>query len=136
MSVAALTNEVVPSINPVQREDFENTILEPLYASANDPVPLANFEPHRLSVFFLVLGIGSLFDSHPNARRLAEQYHAFACATFSLESIVGGATCATIQALFMMAHFLMLTDRSGGERRWLVTGLTAKIIHMVGWSQH
>jgi hypothetical protein len=95
---------------------------------------LAHFEPHRLSVFFIVLGIGSLFDSHQNARRVAEQYHAFACATFSLESIVGGATCATIQALFMMADFLMLTDRSGGERRWLVTGLTAKIIHMVGRS--
>jgi hypothetical protein len=47
---------------------------------------------------------------------------------------VDGATCASIQALFMMAHFLLLTDRSGSERRWLITGLTAKVIHMVGWS--
>lgn len=122
-----------PSVSPVPHEDFENTILEPLYSSASDPVPLANFEPHRLSVFFIVLGIGALFDSHQDARRIAELYHAFACAAFSLESIVGGATCATIQSLFMMAHFLMLTDRSGSERRWLVTGLTAKVIHMVGW---
>jgi hypothetical protein len=80
----------------------------------------------------MVLGIGALFDSHPNARTFAEQYHAVATATFSLESIVGGATCASIQALYMIAHFLMLTDRSGGERRWLVTALTAKLIHMVG----
>jgi len=125
---------MVPSVNPVLCEDFENTILEPLYSSANDPVPLANFEPHRLSVFFIVLGIGALFESQPGARRIAEQYNAFACATFSLESILGGATCASIQALFMMAHFLLLTDRSGSERRWLITGLTAKVIHMVGWS--
>jgi hypothetical protein len=95
---------------------------------------LANFEPHRLSVFFIILGIGALFDSHQNARRIAEQYNAFACATFSLESILDGATCASIQALFMMAHFLLLTDRSGSERRWLITGLTAKVIHMVSWS--
>lgn len=119
-------------IDPVQRGDFDNTILEPLYASIHDPVPLAHFEPHRLSVFFLVIGVGALFDSHQNARMIAEQYHAFACAAFSLESIVDGATSATIQALFMMAHFLLLTDRSGCERRWLISGLTCKVIHMLG----
>ncbi len=108
--------------------------MEPLYASVDDPVPLAHFEPHRLSVFFIILGIGALFDSHPSARIFAEQYNAFACATFSLESIVGGATCASIQALFMIAHFLLLTDRSGGERRWLISGLTCKVIHMVSRS--
>lgn len=131
---AALTNQSFSSIDPVQRGDFDNTILEPLYASVHDPVPLAHFEPHRLSVFFIVIGVGTLFDSHPSARIIAEQYHAFACAAFSLESIVDGATCASIQALFMMAHFLLLTDRSGGERRWLISGLTCKVIHMVSWS--
>lgn len=123
------------SVNPILCADFENTILDPLYSSINDPVPLANFEPHRLSLFFIVLGIGALFDTHPSARIIAEQYNAFACATFSLESILDGATCASIQALFMMAHFLLLMDRSGSERRWLISGLTAKVIHMVGWSQ-
>lgn len=128
-----LTNQKFPSIDPVQRGDFDNSIMEPLYASVHDPVPLVNFEPHRLSVFFTVIAVGALFDSHPCARIIGEQYHAFACATFSLESIVHGATLASIQALFMMAHFLLLTDRSGGERRWLVIGLTCKVIHMVSW---
>ncbi|KAI0285848.1 fungal-specific transcription factor domain-containing protein, partial [Russula aff. rugulosa BPL654] len=118
-------------IDPVQRGDFDNTIMEPLYVSVHDPVPLANFEPHRLSLFFIVIAIGALFDSHPSARIIGEQYHAFACATFSLESIADGATSASIQALFMMAHFLLLTDRSGGERRWLIIGLTCRVIHMV-----
>ncbi|KAH9967272.1 fungal-specific transcription factor domain-containing protein [Russula dissimulans] len=118
--------------DPVPRGDFEQTILEPLYCSVNDIVPLVNFEPHRLSVFFMVLGTGALFDSHPNARKIAEQYHAFACATYSLESIVGGATCASIQTLLMMAHFLFLTDRSGNERRWLLKGLCTKVIQMIG----
>ena len=107
--------------------------MEPLYASMLDPVPLAHYEPHRLSVFFVLIGVGCLFDSHPSARIIAEQYHAFACAVFSLESIVDGATCASIQALFMMAHFLLLTDSSGSERRWLISGLTCKVIHMVSW---
>ena len=119
-------------VDPVPRGDFEHTILEPLYAFANDSVSLMSFEPHRLSVFFIVLGTGALFDSHPNARIIAEQYNALACATFSLESIIGGATCASIQALLMMAHFLFLTDRSGTERRWLLNGLCTKVIHMVG----
>jgi heme/copper-type cytochrome/quinol oxidase subunit 4 len=82
----------------------------------------------------MTLGIGVLFDSHPNARTIAEQYHAFACATFSLESMVDGATCASIQALLMMAHFLFLTDRSGNERRWLTNGLCTKVILMASWS--
>lgn len=93
---------------------------------------MVTFEPHRLSVFFIVLGTGALFDSHPSARIMAEQYHALACATFSLESILSGATCASIQALLMMTHFLFLTDRSGNERRWLLSGLSTKVIHMVG----
>lgn len=118
--------------DPVPRDDFEHAVLEPLYSSANGAISLVNFEAHRLSVFFMVLGSGALFDSHPNARTVAEQYHALACATFSLESIVGGATCASIQALLMMAHFLFLTDRSGNEHRWLITGLCTKVIHMVG----
>ncbi|KAI0255861.1 fungal-specific transcription factor domain-containing protein, partial [Lactifluus subvellereus] len=118
--------------DPVPRNDFEHAILEPLYSSPNGAISLVNFEAHRLSVFFMVLGTGALFDSHPSARTVAEQYHAFACAIFSLESIVGGATCASIQALLMMAHFLFLTDRSGNEHRWLITGLCTKVIHMLG----
>jgi hypothetical protein len=118
--------------DPVPRSDFESSILEPLYSSANGAISLINFEPHRLSVFFMVLGIGTLFDSHPSARTIAEHYHAFACATFSLESVVGGATCASAQAILLMTHFLFLTDRSGNERRWLLSGLCTKLIHMVG----
>jgi len=124
-----------PRFDPVTRGDFEHNFLEPLYASINDPVIFVHFEPHRLSVFFMVLAIGALFDPHPNARITAEQHHAFACATFSLESIVGGATCASIQALLMMEHFLFSTDRSGNERRWLLNGLCTKVIHMVNQSR-
>lgn len=118
--------------DPVPRGDFEHAILEPLYSSTNGVISLINFEPHRLSVFFMILSIGALFDSHPSARTIAEQYHAFACATFSLESVVGGATCASVQAILMMSHFLFLTDRSGSERRWLLNGLCTKVIHMIG----
>ena len=118
--------------DPCPRGDFERSILEPLYTSANGAISLISFEPHRLSVFFMILAIGALFDSHPSARTIAEQYHAFACATFSLESVVSGATCASVQAILMMTHFLFLTDRSGNERRWLLTGLCTKVVHMVG----
>lgn len=124
-----------PRFDPVTRGDFELNFLEPLYSSINDPVAFVHFEPHRLSVFYMVLSIGALFDPHPNARITAEQYHAFACATFSLESIVGGATCASFQALLMMEHFLFSTDRSGNERRWLLGGLCTKVIHMVSQSR-
>ena len=124
-----------PRFDPIIRGDFEHNFLDPLYSSVNDPVTFVHYEPHRLSVFFMVLGIGVLFDPHPNARITAEQYHAFACATFSLESIVGGATCASIQALLMMEHFLFSTDRSGNQRRWLLSGLCTKVAHMVNQSR-
>jgi hypothetical protein len=123
------------SFDPVPRDDFEHVVLEPLYSSPTGVISLIDFEAHRLSVFFMVLSTGALFDSCPNARTIAEQYHAFACAAFSLESIMGGATCSSIQALLMMAHFLFLMDRSGNEHRWLINGLCTKVIHMVGWSQ-
>ena len=47
--------------DPVPRGDFERSILEPLYSAANGAISLINFEPHRLSVFFMILGIGALF---------------------------------------------------------------------------
>ncbi|KAF8269849.1 hypothetical protein EI94DRAFT_1573121, partial [Lactarius quietus] len=119
--------------DPVPRGDFERSILEPLYASPTGAISLINFEPHRLSVFFMILGIGALFEwDSPSTKTLAETYHAFACATFSLESVVGGATCASAQAILLMTHFLFLTDRSGNERRWLLSGLCTKVIQMVG----
>lgn len=117
--------------DPVPRGDYEQAILEPLYSAATSGISFITFEPHRLSVFFMILGIGALFDSHPNARTIAEQYHAFACATYSLESVLSGATCASAQAILLMTHFLYLTDRSGNERRWLISGLCAKVIQMV-----
>ncbi|KAI0048107.1 hypothetical protein FA95DRAFT_1518037 [Auriscalpium vulgare] len=118
--------------DPIPRGDFERIILQSVYQTPDKHASLSSIHAHSVSVFFMVLALGSLFDHGPTRELVAEQYHALGRAAFALESIVRGATCATSQALFLMVHFLYQADRSGNERRWLLMGLCAKVAQMIG----
>ncbi|KAI0048106.1 hypothetical protein FA95DRAFT_1595332 [Auriscalpium vulgare] len=115
--------------DPIPRGDFNRVILEPVYQSVDIHACLSTLHAHSVSVFFMVLALGSLFDPYTLA---AEQYHALGRAAFVLEPIVRGATCASSQALLLMLHFLYNTDRSGTERAWVLMGVTAKVAQMIG----
>ncbi|KAI0041617.1 hypothetical protein FA95DRAFT_1598877 [Auriscalpium vulgare] len=117
--------------DPIPRGDFERNILKPIYQTLDGRTCLSTIHAHNLSVFFMVLAIGSVFDDWPSRELLTEQYHALGRAAFALESIVRGATCAGSQALFLMLHYLY-HDRSGNERRWMLMGVCAKMSHMIG----
>ncbi|KDQ61553.1 hypothetical protein JAAARDRAFT_704939 [Jaapia argillacea MUCL 33604] len=124
--------------DPVVRGEFMDSIVDSLYGTSGI-VSLDMIHPHRLSVFFMILATGILFDEHPSAAILAEQYHALACAALSLDSIVKEATCSAVQAVFIMFHFIYLSDRSSNERRWLLTGLCGRLSQSVkrdsaGWN--
>ena len=77
------------------------------------------------------MATGVWFDNHPSATTLAHQYHALARAALSVVSIIQEATCATVQALFMVIRFIYLTERSNNEERWILGGLCARIAQAV-----
>ncbi|KIK09061.1 hypothetical protein K443DRAFT_672096 [Laccaria amethystina LaAM-08-1] len=117
--------------DPIIEQDFTTTILDLIYGTTGFP-SLDTLHSHRLSVFFILLANGMVFDSHPSSPNLGRQYHALARAALSLDSILLEATCATVQALFLMFRFIYNADRSCNEERWLLTGLSARLSQTIG----
>ncbi|KAG5338430.1 hypothetical protein C0989_007314 [Termitomyces sp. Mn162] len=117
--------------DPISYNDFVFSIVNPIYGSEGYPSTDA-LHSHRLAVFFMVLANGNLYDeSQPKAAAVAEQYYALARAAFSLDSILVEATCATVQALFLVFRFVYNSSQSDKEERWLLTGLTTRIAQTV-----
>ncbi|KAI0051576.1 hypothetical protein FA95DRAFT_1485275 [Auriscalpium vulgare] len=117
---------------PIPRGDFERVIIKPVYQTPGGHASLSGLHAHDVSVFFMVLALGSLFDHSPSHELSAEQYNAFGRAAFALESIVRGATCATLQALFLIMYFSYYADRSENELSWVLMGVCAKASQMIG----
>lgn len=122
--------------NPCTQGDFMDSIIVPIYGMSDSPhavsPSLHTTHSHRLALFFILLATGALFEHSPlspasSARSLAEQYSALARAALALDSILLEVTCATVQALFMMGHFIYNSDRKSNEERWLLTGLCSRV---------
>lgn len=116
--------------NPVIRDDFTKSILSPIYGSMGN-IALDIIHPHRLSVFFIVMGSGTLYDSSPSAKMIAQQFQALARAAFSLEPIMEECTSATVQALFLIVRFIYVAHRLNTEIRWLLNGLVGRLSQIV-----
>jgi len=117
--------------DPISSDEFSSSILEPIYGADGYP-STDGLHSHRLAVFFMVLANGNLYDSHPSAATVAEQYYALARAALSLDSILLEVTCATVQALFLVFRFVYNASQADKEERWLLTGLTTRIAHTIG----
>ncbi|KAF8920617.1 fungal-specific transcription factor domain-containing protein [Mucidula mucida] len=117
--------------DPIIQQDFLMNILTPIYF-----VPgfthLNTIHAHKLAVFFLMMGDGVLYDPSPDAKLLAEQYHALAQAAISIEPLLLEVTSATVQALFMMVRFIYNSDRKSNEARWVLNGLCARLAQSIG----
>jgi hypothetical protein len=120
--------------DPIVRNDFMNTLVSPIYGTTGY-VTVDTIHSHKLSVFFITMACGVLYDSHPSASTLAQQYHALSRAALSVDSIVHEANCATVQALFMIIRFIYISDPRG-EERWLLGGLCVKVAQVVCRQQH
>ena len=116
--------------DPIVVEDFIRTIVDPIYGTLGF-ASLHTLHPHRLSVFFILLATGMLCHHDPSSAVLAERYHALARAALSLESILAEATCAAVQALFMMFRYIYASDRTSNEARWILTGLCCRLAQTV-----
>ncbi len=82
-----------------------------------------------------MMGDGVLYDPSPDAKLLAEQYHALAQAAISIEPLLLEVTSATVQALFMMVRFIYNSDRKSNEARWVLNGLCARLAQSVSVDQ-
>jgi hypothetical protein len=121
---------VLCRFDPISGSDMMANIMNPIYGSTGD-ANIDTLHPHRLSVFFILLATGVLYENHPTSLILAEQYHALARAALSLEPIVNEATCAAVQALFMMIWYIYSSDRSNNETRWLLAGVCCRMAQAV-----
>ncbi|GLB41965.1 putative fungal specific transcription factor [Lyophyllum shimeji] len=117
--------------DPISSAEFSTSILEPIYGTNEYPATNA-LHSHKLAVFFMILANGTLYDAHPSATTLAEQYYALARAALSLDSVLLEVTCATVQALFLVFRFVYDASQADKEERWLLTGLTTRIAHTIG----
>lgn len=108
------------------QQDFVTTIMDPIYGTTGY-TSLDTLHSHRLAVFFIIMATGCLFELHPAASMIADQYHALARAALSLDSLLQEVTCATVQTLFMVVRFIYSSDRTSNEERWILTGLCARI---------
>lgn len=113
--------------DPVVRQDFLTTILNPLYGTPGF-ANLKYIHSDHLTIFFVALAEGASFDSHPAAQTTSHQYYTLARAAFSLSQISDKATTATVQALFMLIRLLYNFDPKWNEKRWLLLGICAKLV--------
>ncbi|EAU90302.2 hypothetical protein CC1G_12055 [Coprinopsis cinerea okayama7 len=118
---------------PISRGDYNTNILDVIYA--NGQRSLDHIHSHRVSVFFSILANGAVFDQQEEKTSdlAARTYSALARAAFSLDPILVEATCATVQALFLIVRFIYNADRDRNEERWLITGLNCRLAHMIFW---
>ncbi|KAK2463713.1 hypothetical protein APHAL10511_004464 [Amanita phalloides] len=117
--------------SPIDREDLMISTINHIY-SAMTCGELETVHSHRLSVFFIILANGFLYDASPTALGCARQYQALARAAISFDSLTQEVTCATVQAFFLMLRFAYNSDRRTNEERWLLTGLTARLSQVIG----
>jgi hypothetical protein len=82
---------------------------------------------HSLAVLFMVLCIGTLFDTANADHELwTERYHALARAALSFHSIVHHRSCTTVQAVVLLNIYKYINPKPSPEYRWLMSGICAR----------
>lgn len=87
--------------------------------------------PHRLAIFFAILAHGVSHTQESSASLVQEQYLALAEAALSIEPIIRGVTCSTIQAFYCIVRFLNSTVRGAADECWLLFGMCVRIAQLV-----
>ncbi|KAJ7918735.1 fungal-specific transcription factor domain-containing protein [Mycena leptocephala] len=119
---------------PISPESFDAEVYSQFYDQNAAPPTDQPLLAHRLSLMFIVLAIGSLMDTNEPAYNLeAEKYHQLARAALFLHSFFDQPTINAVQALFLMAFYLFLSDRhgTGSGARWAIMGIAVKVAQSV-----
>ncbi|KZP31694.1 hypothetical protein FIBSPDRAFT_775692 [Athelia psychrophila] len=117
---------------PIPRPDLIELYIDPIY-QGNEVGSAYAIHPHKLSVIFIVLASGAVFDNPAFASTLAHQYCVLSRACLSLKSVVREANIASVQAVYMNMWFLHTTSHdNSNEERWLLQGTCVKIAQIIG----
>ncbi|KZP31693.1 hypothetical protein FIBSPDRAFT_1037264 [Athelia psychrophila] len=117
---------------PIPRPDLIELYIDPIY-QGNEVGSAYAIHPHKLSVIFIVLASGAIFDDPAFAPTLAHQYCVLSRACLSLKSVVREANIASVQAVYMNMWFLYNADHdNSNEERWLLQGICVKIAQIIG----
>ncbi|KAL1700938.1 hypothetical protein EV121DRAFT_213170 [Schizophyllum commune] len=63
---------------------------------------------------------------------LSAQYQALGRAALALEPVLWDVSCATVQALFLLIILLDANDRKSNEERWMLVGVCARAVPVLG----
>lgn len=90
---------ITSSSLPISKDDLDALIAE-VYPDRSKPSNLQPMNLHRLSLLFMVLAIGALFDvQKPLCPREAEEYHSVARAALCGEQIFNNTTLDCVQSM-------------------------------------
>ncbi|KAF9054340.1 hypothetical protein BJ165DRAFT_1522883 [Panaeolus papilionaceus] len=118
----------------VSSDDFFLNILNVIYPDGEAPC-LTIISPHSLSIFFATVALGILCDKTEDGNKRSERYHNLARAALSFQSLSMDASCATIQAVFLITRLTQKIHSCVSEECWLLNGLNNRLIHKLGLHQ-
>jgi len=110
------------SVDPVHQEDFMRMVLAECYQ--NGQPSLGNMSADRLSVLFMVFGVGAFFDfEQPLVPREAEDFYVLARATLCVKPIYDFPTVYAIQSMTLMMWYQTLAGHRIYAYRPLLWGV-------------
>ncbi|EMD39931.1 hypothetical protein CERSUDRAFT_112176 [Gelatoporia subvermispora B] len=116
--------------NPDASESFLPNLIHSVYTQ-----PLIALLPHRLSLFYMLLAIGSSVDlMQDNHQHQSEKYHQLARVALCETPIIDEPSFDGIHSVFHMVwHLLMFSDNKKAlEHAWGIMGLLAKLAQSLG----
>ncbi|KAI0080184.1 hypothetical protein K474DRAFT_1590475 [Panus rudis PR-1116 ss-1] len=116
--------------NPISLEQFNIHTYYQFYNPNTAPPIDDPLLSHQLALMFMVLAIGSLMDTNRPAYNIeAEKFHQLARAALFQSPIFEEPTLHAVQALYLMAFYLFLSERhgTGVGSRWALMGLAVKL---------
>ncbi|KAF5362179.1 hypothetical protein D9756_002569 [Leucocoprinus leucothites] len=121
--------------NPISADTFDTQVYATFYDSNPSQMGDDPALPHKLSLLFMVLAIGSMMNTALPAYNLeAEKFHQLARAALFQTSIFDAPTLHAVQALYLMTYYLFLADRHGtaSGARWAIMGIAVKVGQSIG----
>ncbi|KAI0091791.1 fungal-specific transcription factor domain-containing protein [Irpex rosettiformis] len=116
--------------NIMSLEQFNEHVYDQFYNPNAAPPVNDIYLSHQLGLMFMVLAIGSLMDIKRQAYNIeAEKYHMLSRAALFQSPIFEQPTISAVQALYLMAFYMFLSERhgSGVGSRWAFMGLAVKL---------
>ncbi|KAJ4494166.1 fungal-specific transcription factor domain-containing protein [Lentinula lateritia] len=116
---------------PISEVEFKTTIFEPYYEPDEGTLFEDPLVSHNLAILFLVIALGALLDLEGQAHsQEAKWYYQLGKAALALEPVLDSSSLSTIQALILLAYYMLLDDIH--DLRWSIMGLTSKLTQTAG----